>query len=285
MKGGDPMGYSVKWVVDNLGITRDMLRYYEKEKLLPIDETRNPSNKYRDYSEEDIGRIWDIKLLIGIGFSAKEIFALMNDTQYDFKTAISAKVDDLERKHDKNVLYLEFVKSIKMLGRIPTTSKIGSIRFDDFLQYAHDNWNFYDDPRMAPFMKMSDALMRRPPQEWSPDEVERIYQFVLNSGADEMIHTYTLYGYYQVIADMRELEYSSDTVQRVVRLLHEYLVRHNTEPELDGKITPQFVAKYTAPVFLDGDVAIQNKQLYGKDGCIFIASALAYYGGYDLDSI
>ena len=29
------MGYSVKWVNDNLGITRDMLRYYEKEKLLP----------------------------------------------------------------------------------------------------------------------------------------------------------------------------------------------------------------------------------------------------------
>lgn len=25
------MGYSVKWVVENLGITRDMLRYYEKE--------------------------------------------------------------------------------------------------------------------------------------------------------------------------------------------------------------------------------------------------------------
>lgn len=29
------MGHSVKWVADNLGITRDMLRYYEKEKLLP----------------------------------------------------------------------------------------------------------------------------------------------------------------------------------------------------------------------------------------------------------
>ena len=56
MKGGDGMGYSVKWVVENLGITRDMLRYYEKKGLLPIDETRNPSNKYRDYSEEDIDR-------------------------------------------------------------------------------------------------------------------------------------------------------------------------------------------------------------------------------------
>lgn len=51
------MGYSVKWVVENLGITRDMLRYYEKEKLLPTNESRNPTNKYRDYSDEDIERI------------------------------------------------------------------------------------------------------------------------------------------------------------------------------------------------------------------------------------
>lgn len=28
------MGYSVKWVVENLGITRDMLRYCEKEKCI-----------------------------------------------------------------------------------------------------------------------------------------------------------------------------------------------------------------------------------------------------------
>ena len=47
------MGYSVKWVDEHLGITRDMLRYYEKEKLLPVAETRNPTNKYSDYSEED----------------------------------------------------------------------------------------------------------------------------------------------------------------------------------------------------------------------------------------
>ena len=49
------MGYSVKWVADNLGITRDMLRYYEKEKLLPANENRH----YRNYSDEDIERIWE----------------------------------------------------------------------------------------------------------------------------------------------------------------------------------------------------------------------------------
>ncbi|MBR5225260.1 MAG: MerR family DNA-binding transcriptional regulator, partial [Clostridia bacterium] len=48
------MGYSAKWVLDNLGITRDMLRYYEKERLIPIHESRNPANNYRDYDQKDI---------------------------------------------------------------------------------------------------------------------------------------------------------------------------------------------------------------------------------------
>ncbi len=275
------MGYSVKWVVENLGITRDMLRYYEKQKLLPA----NPANKYRDYGELEIKRIWGIKLLVGIGFTAKEIYTLMNDPNFDFDTAIAQKVTELERKHDENLLYLEFAKSIKLLGRVPTTSKMGSIKFDEFLEYAHKNWNFYDDPRLAPFIKTADTLTSKLPKEWSLSDVERILEIFTNCDVESLMHSYALHGYYQVIADMREFDYSSDTVQRVVRLLHEYLVSHNTEPELDGKITSQFIAKYTAPFFLSGDIALLHERNYGKEGCLFIAQALAYYGGYDIDSI
>lgn len=275
------MGYSVKWVADNLGITRDMLRYYEKEKLLPANENRH----YRDYSAEDIERIWGIKLLRGIGFTAKEIYALMNIPDFDFDTAIAKKVTELERKHEENVIYLEFAKSIKFLGRVPTTSKIGSVKFDDFLAYAHKNWNFYDDPRSAPFMQMADTLISKTPQEWSPDDVERILKMFENFDAEGMMHTYALHGYYQVISDMRDLGYDNDAVQRVVRLLHKYLVEHNTKPELDGKITPQFIAKYTAPFFISGDVAVLHERNYGKEGCLFIAQALAYYGGFALENL
>ena len=52
VKGDDRVGHSVKWVDEHLGVTRDMLRYYEKEKLLPVAETRNLSNKYRDYNDK-----------------------------------------------------------------------------------------------------------------------------------------------------------------------------------------------------------------------------------------
>lgn len=279
------MGYSVKWVKEHLGITLKALRYYEKEKLLPVEGTRNPTNNYREYTEEDIERIWGIKLLIGIKYTAKEIYSIMHDPNFDFYTSLSTKVAELEKKCDKYMMYLKFAKSIKLTGRIPTVSKLGNIRFDDFLKYCQENWNFYDDPATAPFMQVMDALISKPAQDWGPDEVKRLADIFENLSFEQWHFSFALNGYYQVIADMRDLEHTSELVQRVVRLLHEYIVRNNTDPELSNKITPQFFAKYTAPSFVDGDIAMLHERNYGKSGCLFIAKALAYYGGYDIDEL
>lgn len=279
------MGYSVKWVNENLGITRDMLRYYEKEGLLSKEDTQNKANKYRNYSDEDIEKIWGIKLLIEIGFSAKEIYAFMNIKDFDFDAAIAQKVKELEKKHSERAVYLEFAKSIKLMGKIPTTSKIGNVNFEDFLVYALENWNFHDDPHMTSFMHFSDTMISKEPQQWKSDEVEQILELFKDFDAERMMYIYSLHGYWQVIADMREFGYSSDIVQRVIRLLHEYLVKHNVEPELDDKITPQFLAKHIAPFFLSGDAAIMYEKNYGKEGCLFIAQALACYGGYKIEEL
>ena len=279
------MGYSVKWITENMGITRDMLRYYEKEKLLSVKESRNVINNYREYNDEDLEKIWSIKLLIGIGFSAKEIYALMNDDDFDFDAAMTKKVAELEAKCAEATAYLEFAKSIKLIGKVPTVSKMGSMRFDDFMEHVREHWNFYSDPQAAPYLRLAEEVISKDKTEFEPEELERILELLGAFDAEEMKHTYILNGYYQIIADMQELEYSSDTVQRVVRLLHEYLVCHNEESELDGKITPQFFAKYTATSFLYGDVAVMHERSYGEDGCNFIAQAIAFYGGYDIQDL
>lgn len=277
------MGYSVKWVTDNLGITRDMLRYYEKENLLPREEARNPSNKYRDYDESDLERIWGIKLLIGIGFSAKEIYSMMNDEGFDFDMAMEIKVKDLQRKHDEDLKYLEFAKSIKLLGRVPTTSQTGSMRFDEFLSYVQKEWNFYEDPQSAPYAELSEKVLSNDISNLSDSDVDRILSIFEDT--EGMLHAYALHGYYQVISDMQEHGYDSEVVQCVVASLHKYLVKHNTAPELEGKITAQFVAKYTAPFFISGDISKQHERNYGREGCIFIAHALAFYGGINFDEL
>lgn len=215
--------------------------------------------------------------------SAKDQFT---DEEYKKLVAGAEQIKEIEGK--LTILEQKYPECAKAPGNgdsVPADSNGVVSNSSDATSFPSFDGNFYDDPRSVLFMKMADTLISKAPQEWGPDDVEHILEMFENFDAEGMMHTYALHGYYQVISDMKDLGYDSDTVQRVVKLLHEYLVGHNTEPELDGKITPQFIAKYTAPFFLGGDIAIQHERNYGKAGCLFIAQALAYYGGYDIDDL
>ena len=92
------LGYKVKWVEDNLGVTRKALRVFEKAGLMP----ENKGGRYRDYDDDDddddIDRIWTIRVLQGMGYSIKEICDMVADDGFDFDTSISQKVEQLEEK-------------------------------------------------------------------------------------------------------------------------------------------------------------------------------------------
>ena len=88
------LGYKVKWVEDNLGITRKALRVFVKAGLMP----ENKGGQYRDYDDDDIDRIWTIRVLQGMGYSIKEICDMVSDDEFDFDTSISQKVEQLEEK-------------------------------------------------------------------------------------------------------------------------------------------------------------------------------------------
>ena len=273
------MKYTVKWITENLGITRDMLRYYEKEKLLSSERTRNPSNNYREYAKEDIDEIWAIKLLIGIGFTAKEIRAIMNESNFDFYDAISKKVVELEKKHNENLLYLQFAKSIKATGRIPTVAKLGNIKFDEFLSYARENWNFYDAPESSAFMNATDVLISKSEHKFSNEDLEKLSVVFANIDAQKMASMYTLNGYFQVISDMSEFSFKSNSVQKIIQSLHKYF--SNTFLEESETISKEHFARYIAASFIDGDTAVLYERNYGKENCEYIAKAIAWYGGYE----
>ena len=67
---------TIKEIEQMTGLTRSVIRYYEKEKL--IDPIRNASNGYRDYSEEDVENIRKIAYLRTLGISVEDIRRLIN---------------------------------------------------------------------------------------------------------------------------------------------------------------------------------------------------------------
>lgn len=77
------MGYKVKWVEENLGVSRKALRNFEAKGLMPKND-----GGYRDYSDVDIDRIWTIRILQGMGYTLTEIVNMTNDETFDFDSSI-----------------------------------------------------------------------------------------------------------------------------------------------------------------------------------------------------
>jgi len=272
--------YSVKWIEDKLGITRSALKNYEAKGLMPKDASRNPNNNYREYNEDDIARIWSIKVLQGIGFSVKEIRDLIEDPEMDFYSAISNKVRKLENDREEIDEYIQFAKSIKLLDRVPTTSKVGSIRYDEFKKYALENWNFFVDTETAPCMRVMDSMVNKKQEDWDLEDLKGLQEFLEKYDHEKLEFSYTVNAYYRVIAEMQIMDYKSEPVQVTVKLLYEYIL-NSSQLEHSDKYIPELFAKYVAPTFLDGDIALLQQKNFGKVGSEFIARAIAYFGGYE----
>lgn len=276
------MKYTVKWLEDNLGITRKTLRNYETKELISAESSRNPINNYREYDDEDIDRIWSIKILQGVGYSLSEIRELIENPNSDFYKSISKKVVDLEKKRDEITSFIEFAKTIKLTSRVPTTKKIGSVTFSEFMDYSRENWNFYVEPKATSYLEAIESIQNMKSQEFAEYDIGRLEALAdLMGDYQEMQRTCTINAYYQVLANMQMSDFKSELVQMTVQQLYSFLAKEETAKKIGEKFTPAFFAKYTAPFFLEGsDIGKMNIATYGLEGAEFIANAIAFFGGF-----
>ena len=68
---------TIKDVEERTGLSRSNIRFYEKEKL--IEPSRNESNCYRDYSENDVENIKKIAYLRTLGISIEDIRSIISE--------------------------------------------------------------------------------------------------------------------------------------------------------------------------------------------------------------
>ena len=68
---------TIKDIEERTGLSRSNIRFYEKEKL--IEPSRNESNGYRDYSENDVENIKKIAYLRTLGISIEDIRSIISE--------------------------------------------------------------------------------------------------------------------------------------------------------------------------------------------------------------
>ena len=279
------MGYSVKWVENNLGITRKALRIFESKGLMP----ENKDNMYRDYSEKDIERIWGIRVLQGIGFTLKEIGDVrdsMEDGDWNFEDNITKKVAELEKKKRDIERHVGYAKYIKLTGKIPSRPKVlGSVKFEDFHEKVLDACNSEEDPNAKRFQDIAYMIYNTPSEDLRDTDFGRILEFFNNIRLAELNQDILMSELVlpKEILKRKSLGANHPEVQLLVKMIYDNQMEllQGYDVQKRELLTAEQFAKSHHVYYLYGDVATQNKEKYGKEGCRFIADAIAIFGGYE----
>ena len=267
------MGYKVKWVEENVGVSRKALRNFEKHGLMPANE----GGAYRDYSDEDIERIWAIRLFQGMGYTLKELVKLSESDDFDFDASLEKKIQELENEKAKIERHLGYAQHIKLTGRFPSRPKnMGTITFEEFQEKSLNQWNVNSDPEAKKYQEIADLVLNTPEDELKDTDIGRLFEFLIEL-QEQMPDMDSLF-IEKVIPNeiIKRIENGpeDEEVQLLVKMMYE-----NRISSISDMAKSQFV-RFESSSYISGDIARMHEKEYGKDGCRFIADAIAVFGGY-----
>ena len=101
------------------GLTRDTIRFYEKQGLIEEAKKLRPFNNYKEYTEETLNRLLTIKKVKSFGFTLNESAELLD--MVEMKTAtcdtVAARVADKVELIEEKIRELEELKRL-MIQRV-----------------------------------------------------------------------------------------------------------------------------------------------------------------------
>lgn len=115
------MGYKVKEVADIAGVSVRTLHHYDQIGLLKPAHINSAG--YRDYSEDNLGRLQQILFFKELDFSLQEIKTIINSPWYDRQQALLVQKELLEKKIirlQNMVVSIEKTISLQQGGSIMT---------------------------------------------------------------------------------------------------------------------------------------------------------------------
>ncbi len=170
---------NTKQIEELTGITRQNIRYYERQGLL--EPARDTGNAYRDYSEEDVRRLKLIKMLRMLDMPLKEIGQVLDGT-LPLKEAAARQQEALQRQQKQIQAAVEVCANIRKekseaidvdsyLDRMEHMEKSGSVFariVDDYKQVAEEErqrqFSFYTDRAVNTAGQLGEEL-----QKWAKE--------------------------------------------------------------------------------------------------------------------
>lgn len=266
------MSYNTHWIEKYIGITRKTLLTYEKKGF--VKPERNSVTDFREYSDEDLMRIWQIKLLVELKYSAKEITELILDEDTPIRDSIDKKIKKLEKEKEKIEQLIGVARMIKVTGRMPTIKmdRLGETVFEDFLQFVKANWNVNVDPKVSEYAALIERLSEKPQSEWTEDEM---LQFMQHMDETQIEMSLSIHKYCTAILESESLGITDLFIQDLVEQLYECFGEFYAEQGV--KLSPIKFWDLFGNALIDGSSALMFEQQYGKKGCQFIFEAIEYF--------
>ena len=124
---------TIKDVEKRTGLSRSNIRFYEKEKL--IEPSRNESNGYRDYSENDVENIKKIAYLRTLGISIQDIRSIISE-----KVTLQETLEKQNEVLKNQIIDLNKAKLIceKMLDEENISYE--KLQVEQYVADLHDYW-------------------------------------------------------------------------------------------------------------------------------------------------
>lgn len=273
------MEYDVRWIQKNLGISRKTLLVYENPKWGFLKE-RSELEKglYRKYTYDDIVRIWYIKFLVKLGYSLQEIKDMSMTDGDDIQTTIGQKILELEREKQRIEQLIGHAKMIKLTGIMPSPPKeLGSITFDDFLEYSYQNWNVDQTPQTTAMYQFVDSLVGRADEIPSENDLDILVTAIESFPEAELKQISTVF---QLLLKYKHLGPSDPVIQHLVKKLYEVYIGLLSVNEVSVQLTPRKFARNMILSLSSGDIGAFEEKMLGAENVNFLIVALSSFGGY-----
>lgn len=115
------------------GLSRDTIRFYEKNGLIAVGKRERRFNNYKEYSEETLKRLLSIKQLKGFGFTLNEIADLLDMLDVNEATCknVSHKIDEKVLLINQKIKELKAVRKQLLDGKKNCQNETGLLKNPD----------------------------------------------------------------------------------------------------------------------------------------------------------